>query len=76
MSDLPRTWIHSTTEVQARRIEFLSLLIDQYRQARTQSPDCACCGKSFKWTELYRCYQCDIWLCKSCTRDHMPEVKR
>ncbi|MHA2279999.1 MAG: hypothetical protein ACXAC5_03860 [Promethearchaeota archaeon] len=72
-----RNWLHSKTEVQNRRVEFLGILMNQYRQARTGLPDCACCDKSVdSWTKLYRCFQCDIWLCKSCTRLHMPEVER
>jgi hypothetical protein len=76
MSDFPRDWLHSKNEVQARRVEFLRILMNQYRQARTGPPNCACCGRQVDWTRLYRCFQCDLWFCKLCTRKHMPEVER
>lgn len=77
MSELPRNWLHNSEEVQSRREEFLDLLMNQTRRAYDGPPDCACCGKSVdSWVRLYRCYQCDLWLCWSCTREHMPEVKR
>jgi len=82
-SNFPRTWLHNKEEVIARREQFLSILMDQYRQSREGPPDCAVCGKPSlnwqgkpDWTKLYRCFQCDIWLCKTCCKEHMPDVIR
>lgn len=77
MTAILREWLHSKEEVVNRRMEYLSILMNQYRQARVKVPDCPICGKEIKSImDGYRCFQCDLWLCKSCTKSHMPEVNR
>lgn len=67
-----RAWLHSAAEVQSdgRRVELLTIIRDQYRLAKPGPPPCACCGHALEWHRLYRCYDCDLWLCPACSRAH------
>ena len=72
-----RTWLHDAPQVVTRRLEFMGVLMDQYRAVNAgHTPPCAVCGALARWHQIYRCYQCDLWLCRRCTRDHFPDVRR
>lgn len=74
-----RAWLHSPPTTDAQRDELRGIVREQLRMlARDIPPDCACCQvpatRGFRG--LYRCYQCDLWLCPACAREHFPGVVR
>jgi hypothetical protein len=89
LNKLPRLWLHDEEMVRANKDEFLKILKKQLRQVRPGrlkvpvAPDCACCGRKSKdyflesdWNSVYRCFQCRLYFCESCAKDHFPEVER
>ncbi len=72
-----RAWLHDAVQVAARYEEFARILKRQFRAIIAGTPPaCACCGNAPGWRFLYRCYQCDLWLCLACAPVHWPEVRR
>ena len=71
-----QTWLHDRDQVALRVPEFWAILREQIRVAITRAPGCAVCGLEPGWPRLYRCLQCDLWLCMACALEHMPDVVR
>jgi hypothetical protein len=67
-----RAWIHDRAACLERRVELLGIIRDQARAAKDGAPPCACCEflPTFGWRSLYRCFECDLWLCPACARAH------
>lgn len=75
-------WMHD--EDRARTLELRALIRQQLLLIGAgEAPPCACC----EWTpdapspmralgQLFRCFQCGLWLCAMCARTHFPGVVR
>ena len=75
----PRSWLHDRVKTKARIGEARAILKGQVTDVlRGNTPTCACCQASPDrgFLGLYRCYQCDLWLCRACTKAHFPDVAR
>ena len=69
-----RKWLHDKEQVAARAEEFRAIYKEQVRVARRDVvPSCAICTTVvMSVSNSYRCFECGLWLCSACSRDHFP----
>jgi hypothetical protein len=72
-----RSWMHARTCTAEQRLELLATIAEQCRDAAVgAAPGCAICLGAIGWMQLYRCFECGLWLCPACARKHFPDVRR